>query len=192
MIMDNKKIKNTTKTILILSLLFVGLKYLGIWIEGFIGAIIILSAGIAGLLLVLLLIFKIITLLKTKNKMLFLSYFVGLAAIFIVIFEPFEQLTEKLKSPIVLYGYCEHTVTSVGLTLRQDKSFEYNAGAFLSKEMYYGVYRINKDTLILNFRDENPTNINNKLIFIDNGLLEIGDTIGHRHLFIITHDKLTK
>jgi len=188
--LNENKIRLTTITIVILSLLLVGLKYLGIWLEGFMGMFLVLSAGIAGLILLALLLVRVVTLFKTRNKKLIISFATGIIAIFIVVFSPVEQLIDKLKSPVVLSGYCEHTVTAVSLILRLDKSFEYNAGAFLSKEMYYGDYGISGDTLTLNFINKHPENINNKLEFITNGLVEIGDTTSHRHFFKLTLNKL--
>ncbi len=187
---NEKKIKQTSTTILILSLVLVALKYLGLWVEGFTGMIIVLFAGLTGMILLWLLIVRIVTIFKARNKNLFIPFIIGIIAIWIVIFEPFENLKEKYKSPVVLSGYCEHTVTTVGLSLRQDKSFEYNAGAFLSKEIYYGNYNLSRDTLILNFKNKQPVNITKKLVFINNGLQEIGDTSTHRHFFKITLNKL--
>ncbi|MDP2234855.1 MAG: hypothetical protein Q8J88_00350 [Bacteroidales bacterium] len=187
---NEKKIKQTSTTILILSLVLVTLKYLGLWVEGFTGMIIVLFAGLTGMILLWLLVVRIVTIFKARNKNLFIPFIIGIIAIWIVIFEPFENLKEKYKSPVVLSGYCEHTVTTVGLSLRQDKSFEYNAGAFLSKEIYYGNYNLSRDTLILNFKNKQPVNITKKLVFINNGLQEIGDTSTHRHFFKITLNKL--
>lgn len=186
-----KKIRQTSKTILILSFVLVGLKYLGLWLEGFTGMFLVLAAGLTGLILLGLLVCRLSTIFKKRNIKLFIPFGIGSIAILIVVFAPFEKLVEKLKSPIVLSGYCEHTVTTVGLSLRQDKSFDYNAGAFMSEEIYYGNYQITKDTLFLNFGDKNQGKMKNKLIFTDKGLLEIGDTTTHRHLFKITTNKLT-
>ena len=174
------------------ALAFVGLKYLGLWVEGFIGMYILLVAGMTGLILLGLLVFRIVTIIKTRNRKLFIPFFIGIVAILMVIFEPIENLIEKLKSPIVLYSYCQHTVTSLSLRLRQDKSFEYNAGAFMSKELYYGSYLISGDSLTLNFGNKTPNHVKTKLIFIDNGLLEIGDTTAHRHFFKITFNEIRK
>ena len=171
-------------------MVLVALKYLGLWVEGFIGMFIVLFAGLTGMILLGLLVVRIVTIFKTRNKNLFIPFIIGIISILIVIFEPFENLKEKFKSPVVLSGYCEHTVTTVGLSLRQDKSFEYNAGAFLSKEIYSGNYNLSIDTLTLNFNNKQPKNINNKLVFINNGLQEIGDTTTHRHFFKITFNKL--
>jgi hypothetical protein len=186
-----KKIRQTTRTILILSFVLIGLKYFGLWLEGFAGMFLVLFAALTGLTLLGLLVVLIVTIFKTKNIKFLFPFVIGTIAILIFVFSPFEKLKEKLKSPVVLSGYCEHTVTTVGLSLRLDKSFEYNAGAFMSEEIYYGNYQINKDTLILNFGDKNQGNLKNKLIFTDKGLLEIGDTTTHRHLFKITINKLT-
>jgi hypothetical protein len=186
-----KKIRQTSKTIFKLSLALIGLKYFGLWLEGFAGMFLVLFAALTGLILLGLLGVRIVTIFKIRNIKYFFPFVIGAIAIFIFVFSPFEKLIEKLKSPVVLSGYCEHTVTTVGLSLRQDKSFEYNAGAFMSKEMYYGNYQIIKDTLILNFGDKSPDNVKNKLIFADKGLLEIGDTTSHRHFFKIKYNKLT-
>ncbi len=185
-----KKIRQTSKTIFILSLALIGLKYFGLWLEGFAGMFFVLFAALTGLILLGLLGVRIVTIFKIRNIKYFFPIVIGTIAIFLFVFSPFEKLIEKLKSPVVLSGYCEHTVTTVGLSLRQDKSFEYNAGAFMSKEMYYGNYQIIKDTLILNFGDKSPNNVKNKLIFADKGLLEIGDTTSHRHFFKIKYNKL--
>ncbi len=185
-----KKIRQTSTTILILSFVLVGLKYFGLWLEGFTGMFLVLAAGLTGLILLGLLVIRLVTIFKNRNKKLFIPFVIGSIAILIVVFAPFEKLVEKLKSPIVLSGYCEHTVTTVGLSLRQDKSFEYNAGAFLSKEIYYGNYNLSRDTLTLDFKNKNPENIHNRLVFINNGLQEIGDTSTHRHFFKITLNEL--
>lgn len=187
---NEKKIRQTSTTILILSVALIGLKYLGFWLEGFAGMFLVLFAVLTGLVLLGLLGVRIVTIFKTKNIKFFIPFVIGTIAILIFVFSPFEKLKEKLKSPVVFSGYCEHTVTTVGLSLRQDKSFEYNAGAFLSKEIYYGNYNLSRDTLTLNFKNKQPENINNKLVFINNGLLEIGDTSTHRHFFKITLNKL--
>jgi len=186
-----KKIRQTTTTILILSLVLIGLKYFGLWLEGFAGMFLVLFAALTGLILLGLLGVRIVTIFKTRNIKFFFPFVIGTIAILVFVFSPFEKFKEKLKSPVVLSGYCEHTVTTVGLSLRQDKSFEYNAGAFMSKEIYYGNYQINNDTLILNFGDKSPDNVKKKLIFADKGLLEIGDTSTHRHIFKIKYNKLT-
>lgn len=187
---SQRKIKRTTITILILSLLLVGLKYVGFWIEGFTRIFLLLTALIVGLILFIKLAVVIVPIFKTKNKGLIISFCIGLAAMLIVVFEPIETIMRKQKSPVVLSAYCEHTVTSVSLSLREDKSFEYNAGAFMTTEMYYGGYEINKDTIILNFQNKIPENITSKLVFKNNGLLELGDSTRHRHFFKITSNKL--
>ena len=61
------------------------------------------------------------------------------------------------------------------LKLRANNTFEYNAGTFLFKEMYYGFYNIVNDTLILNFDGLNPENINNKLTINKDWVIEISD-----------------
>lgn len=188
---SDKKIRQSTATILILSFLLIGLKYFGLWLEGFTGMYLVLFACLTGLILIALLGVRIITIIKTRNIKFIIPFIFGTIAILIFVFSPFEKLKEKLKSPVVLSGYCEHTVTTVGLILRQDNSFEYNAGAFMSTEIYHGYYQINKDTIILNFGDKKPGNVQNKLIFTDKGLLEMSDTTTHRHLFKIKNNKLS-
>lgn len=180
-----KGMKGLSAIIIFVSLLFIGLKYFGFWIEGFSGAFILLNTAVMGVSLFIMLLILII---QTKRKTFLISFFIGLIAIITVVFAPVEHVIEKLKSPIVLFGYCEHTVTVVSLTLRQDRSFEYNGGAFMKREMYYGNYQINDDTLVLSFAEKHPETIKEKLVFSEKGLLEIGDTIKHRHLFRISRN----
>lgn len=184
--------KNLEKTILTLSLAHIGLKYLGLWLEGFTGMFLVLFAGLIGLILLGLLVVCIVTIFKTRNKKLFSPLVLGIMAIFVFVFAPIEKLIEKLKSPVVLTGYCEHTVTAVSLKLREDNSFEFNTGAFLSQEIIHGIYHLNMDTLYLNLEEKHQGKIKNKLIFTEQGLLEIGDTIAHRHIFKITNNNLTR
>jgi len=95
----------------------------------------------------------------------------------------FPSLVDKFKSPVLFYGYCEHTMTSVTLVLRQDKTFEYDVGAFLKTEVLYGNYQIINDTVTLNFSNKKQYSVADKLVFTDISLKEIGDSSIHRHNF---------
>jgi hypothetical protein len=181
-----------SKSILILAVTLVVLKYYAFWLEGFSGMFIILLMVISGFILLGLLLYQTVVFFKTRDKKLLISLFIGIIATLVVVFEPVENLIEKFKSPVVLTGYCEHTVTFVSLTLRQDKTFEYNAGAFLSREMYYGNYKITGDTLALDFGANQPAYLKNKLIFKEKGLQEIEASNGHRHFFKLVLNELKK
>ncbi len=172
--------------IIVLSILLVGMSYLAFWIEGWACVFIFLGADVIGLFLIGFSICGIIIIFKNKNSGLITSLVIAVLAIFIVVFRPVEYIIEKLKSPVVLFAYCEHTVTNVSLKLRQDKTFEYNAGAFLSREIYHGYYNIIADTLVLNFNGNNNVNVRNKLLITDEEIIEIGDTTRHLHHFKIT------
>lgn len=105
---------------------------------------------------------------------------------------PIHNLAEKFKSPILLSGYCEHTMTSVVLELRQDKSFCYHPGSFLKSDVAHGCYRLSADTVILQFRDSTKYRLSHRLLFRDTTLVEIGDSLAHRHRFTITVNKLNR
>lgn len=187
-----KKICTTKTAIIFLSILLVGLTYLAYWIEGWTGMFLILSVGLLGLVFFVFFIAGLVTLFRKKDKGLLIPLSIAVIAIIIVVFRPVETIIEKFKSPVVLFGYCEHTVTGLSIKLRQDKTFEYNVGAFLTKKIYYGQYSWTRDTLILKFNNNAPDNITNKLLFTYNSLTEIGDTTNHRHQFQIICNDLNK
>jgi hypothetical protein len=188
----DKKIWTTKTLIIFLSILLVGLTYLAYWIEGWTGAYLFMGAGLTAIVLIGFFVAGLVKMLKSKDKGLIVPLIIAVFAILIVVFRPLETLLEKLKSPVVLYGYCEHTVTALSIKLRQDRTFEYNAGAFLSREIYYGEYSLTGDTLKLNFNDNTPDNSKDKLLLKDSSVIEIGDTTKHRHHFRITYNDLIK
>lgn len=169
---------------IILSLFFVFLFYLMLWIEGFEAVYLSMLVVVIGLTLIVLVIRELFF---KKN---FIASGIGIVALCIVIFRPFEFISEALKSPVVASGYCEHTATTLSINLRKDRTFEYNAGAFLKREMYYGNYVIKKDTLILKFDGSKPEKLKDTLVFKkdsiykDDWLFEIGKTKkNHLHNF---------
>nr|WP_319401679.1 hypothetical protein [uncultured Carboxylicivirga sp.] len=183
----------TSKTaIIFLSILLIGLTYLAEWIEGWTGAFLILGAAFEGLLLAGFFILGLVKIIRTKDKGFILPLIIAIIASAIVVFRPVETIIEKIKSPVVLYGYCEHTVTGVSLKLREDNTFEYNAGAFLSREMHYGKYILKDDTLTLKFSNIKPTNIDSILLVTNYCLTEFGDTTKHNHQFNIKINNLRK
>lgn len=188
---NNKKISIIKSGLVSLSILFSGFFYIAYWLEGWNGMFLFLAVGIIGFLLIGFFIFGLVTLFKTKKKELYFPLTIALIAIMIVVFRPIEFIIEELKSPVVLHGYCEHTVTEVSIRLRQDGTFEYNAGTFLSNKVYNGKYSLISDTIKLEFNNA-PDYINDRLLLTDFSLIEIGDTASHRHDFKIIYNELIK
>ncbi len=173
---------------IILSLIFIFFFYFALWIEGFSAVYLMLFTGIIGLVLFGSLSYDVFV---KKN---YLASGIGIVALCIVIFRPIEYIIESLKSPIVVSGYCEHTVTSLSINLRKDKTFEYNAGGFLEKIEYFGTYDIKNDTLILNFDKPFPKDLKHTLIYNDNWITELGKAKqnGHNHNFKLTTNSIFK
>ena len=164
-----------------------------LWIQGFEAVYLFMFVTVMGLTLIVLVTRELFI---KKN---FIAFGIGIFALCIVIFRPFEFISEALKSPIVVSGYCEHTVTTLSISLRKDKTFEYNAGAFLKKEMYYGNYYLKNDTLILNFDARKPEKLKDTLVFKKDSiykhdwLFEIGKTQkNHLHSFMLTTNLIWK
>ncbi len=178
--------------IIVLSITLIGLRY-SLYIGGWIAAFLFAIGGYIFFILVTFLIIWTICFVWTKEltRKNILSIVIGVVAILISIFEPIELVAEGLKSRIVLFGECEHSMTSVFIALREDGTFEYNAGAFLKKEEYIGEYRITGDSLILNYEGNQIKDLPTKMVFEKNGaktngLICSGDTTEHRHHFILT------
>ena len=179
-------------SIYILAPLLVIIKYLALWIGGGI-AVFSFMFGIIVLILLVLAILSQIVLIVTKSLFRFnnfLPVIITILCLWITLSNPLEWLIEKMKSPVILYGYCEHTVTTVSIKLRENHTCEYNAGAFLQNEIYKGTYLIKNDSVILVFKGLNPNNIADTLIHNEKFLTEIGDTTRHRHQFKITTNKI--
>ncbi len=164
-----------------------------LWIEGFAAVYLLMLVGVIGLTLIFLIIREAIF---KKN---YVACGVGLLALCVVIFQPFERIVESLRSPVVAFGYCEHTVTTLSINLRKDKTFEYNAGAFLEREMYSGNYIVKNDTLILNFDAPKPLKLKDTLVFKkdsiykDDWLFEVGKPQkNHLHNFKLTTNLIWK
>ena len=160
--------KNINPTI-ILSLLFLLLFYFALWIGGFYAVYLLIFTGIIGLSLVFLIVRE------TFYKRNYWTSGIGILALSLVIFRPIEFVIESLKSDVVVFAFCEHTVTSVSVTLRKDKTFEYNAGAFLEQEIYFGTYKIVSDTVILSFDLQKPEYLGDTLVYKNNFLKEVGN-----------------
>ncbi|MEK8181252.1 hypothetical protein WMW71_12970 [Flavobacterium buctense] len=173
---------------IILSLAFVFFFYFTLWIGGFSAVFLMFFTGIIGLFLIFLILKEVFV---KKN---YLAFGIGIFALCIVIFRPIEYIIESLKSPIVACGYCEHTMTSLSINLRKNKTFEYNAGAFLEKEMYSGNYTVKNDTLVLNFNEPFPKRLKDTLIYQDNWLNELGKEKEkeHNHNFKLTTNSIWK
>lgn len=173
----------------------IGLKYLAIAIGGFESIYLFLAALLFGFLLLGFFFFCLNRLLFRKEMRFLYPMLVSVLALYIAIFEPVEYVIEKMKSDPVFAGHCEHTVTNVRILMRADSTFEYDAGAFLKREIYYGRYEKRNDTIFLRFKDSVPENTNTTLKFRKSYddieyLGEIGDTTKHRHGFKPTLNNL--
>ena len=158
---------------IILAVLAIGLNIYFFLGSGF---MVVLSGFILILIVISLIVLTIIGLVRIVNKSEKKSIAVVLIGIFslsIVIFVPVGEIIESQKSPIVFKGWCEHTVTSTSLTLREDNSFEFDVGAFLSRELKLGTYSIKNDTIKLVFK-EAQTQINTTLYIEKEGVYELG------------------
>jgi hypothetical protein len=184
--------KTISTSIFILAPLLVSVKYLALWIGGGI-AVYSFIFGIIVLCLLVLALFSQIVLIIAKRLFglkNFIPIIITILCLWITLSNPLEWLIEKTKSPVILNGYCEHTVTTVSIKLRENSTCEYNAGAFLKNETYKGTYIIKNDSVILNFKGLNPDNVADTLIYKEKFLIEIGDTTRHRHHFIITTNRI--
>jgi len=179
---------------LISGLGFILLFYTGFSVAGWIGVLLILISLIFGAASVFIFLGLIVNSIRFKiytKRRIFNICIVGLS-IFIVVFQPIETIIEKLKSPIVFAGSCKHTVTSVSIVLRQDKIFEYNDGAFLDRDLYYGKYQILDNLVVLGFDNYKIVNLKDTLIITNNGLEELNLNKKHYHIFKGKIDKLIK
>ena len=166
-----------------LSILLTLTFYLVKWIQGWTGVILAIFGILLALTLLGLLIIRLVALIQHFNLKLLAPFIVGILPFLIVYYQPVKWLIERSKSPVLFSGFCEHTVTEVYFVFREQNEFEYNAGAFLQSEMYYGTYEMNNDTIRLNFNNSPPDNVNPTLVLNEQGFIEIGDTTRHRHSF---------
>ena len=178
-----------------LAVLLILTKYIAFSVEGFIG-VYILMFGI-GVLVVLsvLLLYYLFKLIISRNSIWksYLPLVIGLLSIFIVTYSPIEKTIEYFRSPIVLSGYCEHTVTSVYLGLRGNGTFEHDPGYFLSSKTSSGTYIIKNDTIILKFINGlDNIGTNDTLILSKDYFTELGNDSIHLHTFRITINHLHK
>lgn len=148
-------------------------------------------AAVTGLLLIGAIIFALYLLARVRSFRLVIPISTAILAILFVVFRPIEKIVESLKSPIVFFGYCEHTVTGLSVKLRADNSFEYNMGAFLRSDVRHGKYTLEDDTIRLTFEDSLPYSIKTTLILKEDYIIEIGDTASHRHSFLSLLNKLS-
>ena len=184
--------KIISTSIFILAPTIVSVKYLAKWIGGGF-AVYSFIFGIIVLCLLLLALLSQIVLIIAKGlwglKNL-IPIIITILCLWITLSNPLEWLIEKTKSPVILSGYCEHTVTTVSIKLRENSTCEYNAGAFLKNETYKGTDIIKNDSVILSFKGLNPDYVADTLIYNEELLIEVGDTTRHRHHFIITSNKI--
>jgi hypothetical protein len=176
----------------------IGLRY-SLYIEGWTAVFLFAIGGITFFILTIFLIIWTIWIISTREitKKTLQPIIFGVIAMLITGFEPIGLIIEKLKSPIVLIGECEHTVTSVFITLRQNGTFEYNAGAFLETEEYNGQYKISGDSLLLDYDDNQINDLPTKMTFEKmgtkiKGLICSGDTTEHRHYFLLRVNEIMK
>ena len=180
----------------ILSILTLVLYFLTFYIlEGWI-TVFILMAGVIAFALTSICIILLFTrnILKRNHSIgNYIPIFIFLVVILVIFFKPVDRLIEYSKSPIILHGYCEHTVTTVSLTLRADRTFEYYPGAFLSHDIGIGTYKIESDSIFLFFDAESEAiTVNDTLVFDDNNIYEIGNDTTHLHIFEITVNELNR
>jgi hypothetical protein len=171
---------------------FIFLFYIGYVVASWIGMIIVLISLIFGAATAYVFFGLIINSIRFKvyTKKRIINISIAGLSLFLVIFQPVEMIIEKLKSPIVFGGSCEHTVTSVWIVLRQDNTFEYNAGAFLDRVMYYGKYEKLDSVIVLRFDNSKNVNTNDTLIITNDGLEELNLNMKHHHVFRGKIDKL--
>ena len=171
---------------------FIFLFYIGYVVASWIGMIIVLISLIFGAATAYVFFGLIINSIRFKvyTKKRITNISIAGLSLFLVIFQPVEMIIEKLKSPIVFGGSCEHTVTSVWIVLRQDNTFEYNAGAFLDRVMYYGKYEKLDSVIVLRFDNSKNVNTNDTLIITNDGLEELNLNMKHHHVFRGKVDKL--
>jgi hypothetical protein len=177
--------------LVILAIALITLRYT-LYIEGWIAALLFAIGGFVFLMLAAVLITWTFIIIRTREftKKNILAILFGVTAILISLYEPIALIAEGLKSRIVLWGQCEHTITNVFVVLREDGTFEYNAGAFLKKEEYDGEYKITGDSLLLRYNDSTRTDLPVKMIYKkvagqNKWLICSGDTTKHRHHFTL-------
>lgn len=189
------KRKNEVKYAVGLGLCVILLKYAALWIGGWAGMFLFLiyyAVGLITLLFSMIIVIKAVSERSLSKNRLF-SFTIPFLALGVVVFQPIEWGIEKLKSPVVYAGSCKHTVTSVWLKLRADGSCEYNAGKFMEREMYYGIYHLKEDTIQIEFNSGKvPEDIKTQLVINQRGLREIGDSTDHYHFFRAKIDKLKR
>ena len=127
---------------------------------------------------------------KIKKLIYIKGFFFGILSAGLILFVPIGKIVEELKSPIVFKGYCEHTVTSTSLVLREDNSFEFNTGAFLSRNIIKGTYDIKNDTITLAFEDDQPK-LSSRLLLQEEGIAELDkDSNKLKEYFVAKTNKL--
>ncbi|RZJ67751.1 MAG: hypothetical protein EOO50_04025 [Flavobacterium sp.] len=188
-------LRRTWIYVIAFSILLIGCKYFAIFIDGFEAVFIFLLAVFFGFLLCCFALFGAIRLVFHKEARFIYPTAAAVFVIIFAVFEPIEYVVEKMKSPPVFAGYCEHTVTAVWILMRADKTFEYGPGSFLTNDTRFGTYSRANDTIFLHFKDSVPKHAKTELIFkkaYDGSryLGEVGDTTKHLHGFKITLDKL--
>ena len=134
--------------------------------------------------------YGIYRIIKFKASNLKTPLIISLLAFLITFFHPVERIIEKTKSPRVLFAYCEHTMYSVSINFREDSSFEYRTGGFLTSEEYRGKYYIENDTIILNFSNKKPIDLNTKLLISEWFIQELDSTQKYNHKFEITLNEI--
>lgn len=179
-------------SIYILSFLLLILKYAAFLIAGWTAVLLFVIGLAVFLVLSVLIIIHLVEIFRKRNYQFksFITILLFFLIAFIIIYEPVEYYIEKSKSPVNLHGYCEHTVTMTSILCREDNTFEYNAGAFLDRDIYYGKYKVQNDTIFLSFSPDSCAYLNDTLLLSDDYLIEFGDLTRHRHRFKLTKNEL--
>ncbi|MCK5857262.1 MAG: hypothetical protein KAG64_07225 [Bacteroidales bacterium] len=128
---------------------------------------------------------------KSFNISIVMPLLISALSLVIIIYNPIGKAIEYFKSPIVLGGYCEHTVTYVSLSFREDGTFYHNPGNFLSNKSAEGEYRIKDDTIFLQFtKGMEDINTNDTLIIRSTYFEELSTDSLHHHVFKIETNHL--
>jgi hypothetical protein len=176
------KVLSYTLSLLTLTLYVLSIRILDGWIAVFL----LMAGGITGVLSIITILLLVARNFVKHNHSIgnYIPAILLLTVVLFIRFDPIDGMIEKAKSPIIMHGYCEHTVSTVSITLRQDLTFEHNPGAFLTKEKGFGTYRIKEDSVFLFFHeDSDGIAVNDTLTFDNENIYEIGnDTI---HLCVL-------
>lgn len=115
-------------------------------------------------------------------------FFSGIVFVFTLYACSLSRNTEY-QIPYVYRAYCRHTQSVASVHFKADSTFYFNTGSFMKNTVYYGKYTISIDTITVKFNEPEAQGIfSNGLLITKKGIVVIGDTIGHNHLFLFNID----